>query len=290
MGDSNNVDDSHNYWSVNGLTAHMKQQNDDNSHWHEGDETWKLTDNSGMLGEIQQLWTDYGDPSKKVGYGQIKKSVRDLNVLLEGDKTKLLPQGITLPAGAGGTPDPNAPPPPAGLTDDEIAQWKTLEGGYVGLDQKLSDLQSGAAGNEDGTITGDNKSVLSDSAEARQYRNYLERQGWLVLVKPPAPDADKNAAPQKKPAEQGIAVNAADFGTGVADDPAMQLNQSGTLDEYGAAVDACKDKLDGLGDLTEIQQTELQLAMERRSKFIETLSNLMKKKDQTDEAIVANMK
>jgi hypothetical protein len=50
------------------------------------------------------------------------------------------------------------------------------------------------------------------------------------------------------------------------------------------------EKLDTLGDLSQEQSMRLQRLMDRRSKFFETLSNLMKKISDTAEGIVANLK
>jgi hypothetical protein len=58
----------------------------------------------------------------------------------------------------------------------------------------------------------------------------------------------------------------------------------------GVSVDASSGRLDRLGDMGELEQLRLQMAMDRRSKFISTLSNLMKKLSDTSAAIVQNMK
>ncbi|MDE3199497.1 MAG: hypothetical protein KGN79_01150 [Acidobacteriota bacterium] len=47
---------------------------------------------------------------------------------------------------------------------------------------------------------------------------------------------------------------------------------------------------DSLNDMTEVDQMKLQQAMDRRSKVIETISNIMKKISDTDSSIVSNMK
>ncbi|MBV8170933.1 MAG: hypothetical protein JO219_03270 [Candidatus Eremiobacteraeota bacterium] len=51
-----------------------------------------------------------------------------------------------------------------------------------------------------------------------------------------------------------------------------------------------QDLLEELDDMTEMQSLRLQLAMDRRSKFIETLSNIMKKIESTQETLLQNMK
>jgi len=46
----------------------------------------------------------------------------------------------------------------------------------------------------------------------------------------------------------------------------------------------------GLSDITQELQLRLQMIMDRRAKFFETLSNIMKKQSDTAAAIVANLK
>jgi hypothetical protein len=48
--------------------------------------------------------------------------------------------------------------------------------------------------------------------------------------------------------------------------------------------------LDSMNDMSEMTSMRLQMAMDRRSKFIETLSNVMKSISDTDSSIVANLK
>lgn len=45
-----------------------------------------------------------------------------------------------------------------------------------------------------------------------------------------------------------------------------------------------------LNDMTEVTSMRLQMLMDQRSKFIEALSNIMKKTDSTDDSIVQNLK
>jgi putative addiction module CopG family antidote len=50
------------------------------------------------------------------------------------------------------------------------------------------------------------------------------------------------------------------------------------------------DKLDSLSELSEMDSLRLQMMMDRRSKFISTLSNMMKKISTTQDALVQNLK
>ncbi len=62
---------------------------------------------------------------------------------------------------------------------------------------------------------------------------------------------------------------------------------------YGAltlSLERHEDSLDSLADLTEDVQLRLQLLMDRRSKAMEALSNIMKKISETSDTIIQNLK
>jgi hypothetical protein len=60
--------------------------------------------------------------------------------------------------------------------------------------------------------------------------------------------------------------------------------------DLDAAIAHSKDSLDSLNELGETESLRLQMAMDRRSKFMTALSNLMKKMSDTDSAITQNLK
>jgi hypothetical protein len=55
-------------------------------------------------------------------------------------------------------------------------------------------------------------------------------------------------------------------------------------------VDEAGDKLDALNELSEMESMRLQMMLDRRSKFIEALSNIMKRIADTNDAIAQNLK
>ena len=63
-----------------------------------------------------------------------------------------------------------------------------------------------------------------------------------------------------------------------------------TLRDLRALHDELKGKLDSLNQTSEMTSLRLQMLMDRRSKFISTLSNIMKKLASTQDAIVQNLK
>jgi hypothetical protein len=54
--------------------------------------------------------------------------------------------------------------------------------------------------------------------------------------------------------------------------------------------DKLKGKLDGMNEMSEMTSLRLQMTMDRRSKFISTLSNIMKKISTTQDTLVQNIK
>ena len=61
-------------------------------------------------------------------------------------------------------------------------------------------------------------------------------------------------------------------------------------DKVQADTDALQDDKDTLSDMGEQDQLRLQMAMDRYSKLMATLSNMMQKQSDTSSAILGNMK
>jgi hypothetical protein len=63
-----------------------------------------------------------------------------------------------------------------------------------------------------------------------------------------------------------------------------------SLLQFVAIQEALQAQLDSMNKSTEMTAMRLQMAMDRRSKFVEALSNIMKKIDSEQESIVQNLK
>jgi hypothetical protein len=63
-----------------------------------------------------------------------------------------------------------------------------------------------------------------------------------------------------------------------------------TTKEADALVDVMKNDLDSMSELGETESLRLQMAMDRLSKMMSTLSNLLKKTSDTANSIVENLK
>ena len=80
--------------------------------------------------------------------------------------------------------------------------------------------------------------------------------------------------------------------------PRLSIEQSNLFSFYVfaetarllAVPDELKGKLDGMNEMSEMTSLRLQMMMERRSKFISTLNNIMKKISTTQESLVQNLK
>jgi hypothetical protein len=57
-----------------------------------------------------------------------------------------------------------------------------------------------------------------------------------------------------------------------------------------AVQDDLKSRLDSMNEMSEMTSMRLQMAMDRRSKFVSALSNIMKKISSTQETLVQNLK
>ena len=63
-----------------------------------------------------------------------------------------------------------------------------------------------------------------------------------------------------------------------------------TTDVFRNQVDEIKNKLDSLSELGEMESLRLQMAMDRLSKFMQTLSNLLKKMEDEQSLVTQNIK
>lgn len=63
-----------------------------------------------------------------------------------------------------------------------------------------------------------------------------------------------------------------------------------TVNEVNEVKETVKNKLDSMSEMGEMESLKLQMIMDRRSKFISTLSNIMKKISTTQDTLVQNLK
>ncbi len=68
------------------------------------------------------------------------------------------------------------------------------------------------------------------------------------------------------------------------------LGDGVTIDSLKSLLDDLKGKLDGMNEMSEMTSLRLQMTMDRRSKFISTLSNILKKISSTQDLLVQNLK
>ena len=107
-----------------------------------------------------------------------------------------------------------------------------------------------------------------------------------TLVKPKATETVRVAESQRKIAEaRELLARAAEVRGKYA--PAAGQPTHAELD---ATIDRVKNDLDSLSEMGEMQSLRLQMTMDRMSKQMSTLSNLLKKISDTQSSIVQNIK
>jgi hypothetical protein len=100
----------------------------------------------------------------------------------------------------------------------------------------------------------------------------------IKIVKTPVKGEDKITA-QLAAMDRSIQTINADVQKALAD-----------LQELKAAQQSLNGDLNSMNELSEMTAMDLQMAMDRRSKFVEALSNVLKKMNDTQQAIVQNIK
>ncbi len=65
---------------------------------------------------------------------------------------------------------------------------------------------------------------------------------------------------------------------------------SGRPTSNSATATSSKSKLDSVGDMSQLEQMRMQSMMDRRSKALETLSNIQKKQSDTSKSIINNIR
>ena len=63
-----------------------------------------------------------------------------------------------------------------------------------------------------------------------------------------------------------------------------------TAEDLRTIVEDMKGKLDSLSEMGEMESLRLQMAMDRHSKMMSTLSNMLKKSSDTAQSIIQNIK
>lgn len=142
-------------------------------------------------------------------------------------------------------------------------------------------------------------------------RDIISKVGRDVAANAAQQINDANGNPIKpNPDTTFPGTGGADFYTGNAPIPVPDANAQGGYDavntvlftppagdSYGltyndlkSVQDDLKGRLDSMNEMSEMTSMRLQMAMDRRSKFVEALSNIMKKIDSTQETIVQNLK
>jgi hypothetical protein len=72
--------------------------------------------------------------------------------------------------------------------------------------------------------------------------------------------------------------------------PLIQAPSHPTFGDLKPIQDGLKSQVDSMNEMSEITSLRLQMTMDRRAKFMEALSNIMKKMNSTSDSLVQNLK
>jgi hypothetical protein len=152
------------------------------------------------------------------------------------------------------------------------ASKQKLRGLIEELDGRITREMAKHAGSEDI----DNEKVADPKTKAR----------------PPRPDAKATAPPLRRITleTQASPVIHLEYVKAPVIPPLPPQNPGQTVSGLKSMLDELKGKLDGMNEMSEMTSLRLQMTMDRRSKFIETLSSIMKKIGTTQETLVQNIK
>lgn len=160
--------------------------------------------------------------------------------------------------------------------DPAVRAWVAEEGGRIAKDPKAtvvtvrSDVQSRFAGKSTSAMDLEAVTFMVLVETAQQMNGDLQS----LIRKAPTP------GPKKSPSREKVVA-------GIA--PPKERPQSGIVTKAGIPP-AIKTGITSGTSMSDTQSLRLQMAMERRSKFIEELSNVMKKISDTEDTTVQNLK
>lgn len=116
-------------------------------------------------------------------------------------------------------------------------------------------------------------------------------QQKVILSKPAIQQLQRiKIVPVAKGSEQEIVSRMNDLETHMTNLQERQLQLQKELDGFRKQQDELKNKLDSMNEMSETTALRLQMMMDRRSKFLSTMSELLKKMAATAEGITQNLK
>ena len=134
-----------------------------------------------------------------------------------------------------------------------------------------------------------NKWISEVMGEAGDHRESSDIDNTEVSGKPPAPAA-KTQQPAKAPPIRSASLQTVtspvirlEYVKAPTIRPLPPRNSDVSVSSLKSRLDEIKDQLDGLNELSEMTSLRLQMTMDRRSKFISTLSQMMKKTSTTQD-------
>ncbi|HUJ31462.1 MAG TPA: hypothetical protein VLY23_09290 [Candidatus Acidoferrum sp.] len=138
----------------------------------------------------------------------------------------------------------------------------------------------------------DLQQIMNEVQAQTKAKQFLRQQMQAVNTDVAASAGQKPNAPCNTPACQDLARQASEI-TRVTSQTKKSVRLSGSAITYGELKGIQADlqgSLDSMNEMSEMTSMRLQMAMDRRSKFIEILSNILKKMSDTESSIISNLK
>lgn len=139
----------------------------------------------------------------------------------------------------------------------------------------------------------DLQKIMQDVQKRNQQKQALRQLlEDMKRIKSQGPNGQP-ATPCASPACQSLLAQLRQFSTVPGQLPhpiRLPADNSLTHGDLDQLLQQTQQNLDSMSEMGEMESLRLQMAMDRRSKFMDTLSNLMKKISDTDASIVGNLK
>jgi hypothetical protein len=139
----------------------------------------------------------------------------------------------------------------------------------------------------------DLQQIMNEVRAQTKAKQFLREQMQIVNTDVANSARQQSNTPCTTPACQQLAKQASEIArlTAQTKKP-VQINGNRpiTYGDLKSIQSNLQGSLDSMNEMSEMTSMRLQMAMDRRSKFVETLSNILKKMSDTSDAIVANLK
>jgi glycine cleavage system H lipoate-binding protein len=136
------------------------------------------------------------------------------------------------------------------------------------------------------TIMGEVKAINNSKQALRDTLNDVNREVA-------GPDKSSPSAPCNTPLCRSLSARLSQIeaqAPASQKGPRLQVRANPTFADLKVVQNDIKSKLDSMSEMGETESLRLQMVMDRRSRFLDALSNLMKKTSDTSDSVIRNIK